>query len=92
MPVIALGSAWPVTTAAQIGLQDSLIKILDHWQSSAYALYIKTPREVLCGVAKELVKDNASKGSRISSEHRFSTLDTDLGESPVLSKRIPKGV
>ena len=62
---------------------------MDHWRSSAYTLYIKTPREVL---AKELLKDNASERSRISSEQRFSTVRTDLGESPVLSKRTIKGV
>ena len=43
------------TTAAQQGLQDSLIKTLGRWQSSAYTLYIRTPRETLTRVAKLLV-------------------------------------
>ena len=36
------------TTAAQMGLQDSLIKTLGRWQSSAYTLCIKTPKERCC--------------------------------------------
>lgn len=43
------------TTAAQWGLQDSLIKTLGRWESSAYTLYIRTPRETLCAVARRLV-------------------------------------
>ncbi len=42
------------TTAARHGLQDSLIKTLGRWESTAYSLYIRTPREVLCGVAGTL--------------------------------------
>ena len=42
------------TTAARHGLQDSLIKTLGRWESAAYSLYIRTPREVLCGVAGTL--------------------------------------
>ena len=43
------------TTAAQRGVQDSLIKTLGRWESSAYTLYVRTPREVLCAVAGTLV-------------------------------------
>ena len=43
------------TTAAQRGIQDSLIKILGRWESSAYTLYVKTPRETLCSVTGALV-------------------------------------
>ena len=42
------------TTAAQCGLPESTIKLLGRWQSSAYMLYIKTPRETLSNVAKVL--------------------------------------
>ena len=42
------------TTAARQGLQDSLIKTLGRWESTAYTLYIRTPREVLCSVAGTL--------------------------------------
>ena len=43
------------TTAAQIGIQDSTIKTLGCWQSSAYMLYIRTPRVTLCAIFKVLV-------------------------------------
>ena len=45
------------TTAANRGIQDSLIKVLGRWESSAYTLYVRTPRETLCQVAKTLVAD-----------------------------------
>ena len=41
--------------AAQQGLQDSLIKTLGRWESSAYTSYIRTPPATLCKVAKSLV-------------------------------------
>ena len=44
------------TTAARCGLQDSLIKTLGRWESSAYTLYIRTPPETLYKVAKSLTK------------------------------------
>ena len=37
------------TTAAALGLEDSLIKALGRWESSAYQLYVKFPRETLVG-------------------------------------------
>ena len=43
------------TMAAQAGLQDSLIQTLGRWQSSAYSLYIRTPRRTLYGISKRLV-------------------------------------
>ena len=46
-----LGAA---TTAANCGLQDSLIKTLGRWESSAYTLYIRTPKETLCSVSRSL--------------------------------------
>ena len=42
------------TTATRQGLQDSLIKTLGRWESTAYTLYIRTPRETLCAVARSL--------------------------------------
>ena len=45
------------TTAALCGVQDSLIKTLGRWESSAYMLYIRTPREALCAVSRSLVRD-----------------------------------
>ena len=44
------------TTAALNGVPDSLIKTMGRWQSSAYTLYIRTPRETLCSVARALVE------------------------------------
>lgn len=43
------------TTAAQRGIQDSLIKTLGRWESAAYTVYIRTPRETLTSVARTLV-------------------------------------
>ena len=42
------------TTAAAKGVPDSLIKTLGRWQSEAYTLYIRTPREHLCAVSQTL--------------------------------------
>ena len=43
------------TTAAQRGVQDVLIKTFGRWESSAYTLYVKTPRNTLCSVTGVLV-------------------------------------
>ena len=45
------------TTAAKRGIQDSLIKTMGRWESSAYLLYIRTPRDTICSVAKTLLSD-----------------------------------
>lgn len=42
------------TTAAECGLEGSLIKVLGRWKSEAYHLYIKTSRDKLAQVAKIL--------------------------------------
>lgn len=42
------------TTAAEQGIGDATIKLLGRWKSSAYQVYIKTPRDHLAGVAKVL--------------------------------------
>ena len=44
------------TMAAQQGIQDSLIKTLGRWESSAYTMYIRTPRKTLCAVSGLLAK------------------------------------
>ena len=44
------------TTAAMCGIQDSLIKTLGRWESSAYSLYVCTPRECLCRVSRQLMQ------------------------------------
>ena len=43
------------TTAAHQGIQESTIKMVGPWQSSAYMLYIRTPRVSLCAISKALV-------------------------------------
>ena len=45
---------WAATTAAAVGLEDSLIKTLGRWQSAAYQLYVRLPRERLASVSKRL--------------------------------------
>lgn len=42
------------TTAAERGLEDSLIKALGRWESTAYLVYVRTPRERLAAVSKLL--------------------------------------
>ena len=45
---------WAATTAAAAGLEDSVIKTLGRWQSSAYQLYVRIPRDSLASVSKRL--------------------------------------
>ena len=42
------------TTAAEHGIQDSLIKTLGRWESRAYTWYVRTSPEVLRSVAKTM--------------------------------------
>ena len=42
------------TTAASVGVEDSLIKTLGRWESSAYLLYVRVPRDRLALVSKRL--------------------------------------
>ena len=44
------------TTASRCGVQDSLIKTLGRWESTAYTRYIRTAPEVLCKVSKTLLQ------------------------------------
>ena len=43
------------TTAAKKGVEDSMIKTLGRWESSAYMQYIKIPREQLASYTRVLV-------------------------------------
>ena len=42
------------TTAARRGISDATIKMLGRWKSSAYQVYIKTPREQLASYSHRL--------------------------------------
>ena len=42
------------TKAAACGIPDATIKMLGRWQSSAYSLYIRTPRVQLASIASHL--------------------------------------
>ncbi len=46
------------TTAARAGLPAYLIKTLGRWQSEAYLVYIRTPRDTLAHVARQLCHAN----------------------------------
>ena len=46
------------TTAAARGVEDSLIKTLGRWESSAYLLYVRIPRERLAGLSTVLSKQD----------------------------------
>ena len=43
------------TTAAKVGIQDSVVKMLGRWESSAYQRYIQTPRHTLAALSARLV-------------------------------------
>ncbi len=42
------------STAAAVGMEDSIIKILGRWESSAYQLYVQLPREQLASMSARL--------------------------------------
>ena len=42
------------TTAAAAGIEDSLIKTLGRWESSAYLTYVRVPRDQLASISKKL--------------------------------------
>ena len=42
------------TTAAQRGVEDSVIKTLGRWHSAAFLQYIRTPKEQLAALSKTL--------------------------------------
>ena len=44
------------TTAAQVSTEDSVVKMLGRWESSAYQRYIHTPRDTLAVVSAHLAR------------------------------------
>ena len=47
-----------VTTAAAVGIEDSVIKTLGRWRSAAYMTYVRMPREKLTSISQLLTKNN----------------------------------
>ena len=43
------------TTAAERGIEDSVIKMLGRWESSAYQLYVRASQQALATVSRKLV-------------------------------------
>ena len=54
------------TSAALAGMPDHTIKMLGRWESSAYALYVRTPAEELASVSARLLSPRPSTTSTIS--------------------------
>ena len=59
-------------TAAQQGLQDSLIKMLGRWESSAYTRYIRTLPQTLCQVSKALTSHSKGHSSNFGCQSQKS--------------------
>ena len=43
------------TTAAERGIEDSVIKMLGRWESSAYQLYVRTSQQALVSISRRMV-------------------------------------
>ncbi len=56
------------TAAAERGVEDATIKMLGRWKSSAYQLYIRTPREQLAAISKKLTGECEKRAAVASSE------------------------
>ena len=48
------------TTAAMVGVEDSIIQTLGRWHSAAFLQYIRTPKERLAALSATLARANAS--------------------------------
>ena len=48
------------TTAAEQGVEDSVIKMLRRWESLSYSRHVKTPRQTLAAVSRRLVGQDHS--------------------------------
>ena len=49
------------TTAATMGVEDSMIQVLGRWHSAAFLQYIRTPKERLAGISKILAQPHINK-------------------------------
>ena len=52
------------TTAAEVGISETHIKMLGRWESDAYQVYVKTPPKKLAELSKRLVENVNSGSSR----------------------------
>lgn len=48
------------TTAAMVGIEDSLIKTLGRWESAAYQLYVRVPRSRLATVTQKMAGEGSN--------------------------------
>ncbi len=48
------GHSFRIGAASYYGIPEALIKTMGRWESAAYLLYIRTPREQLCTVARTI--------------------------------------
>lgn len=51
------------TTAASCGIEDSVIKTLGRWHSSAFLTYIRTPRNQLASISRRLSNTSTAQRS-----------------------------
>ena len=49
------GHSFRIGAAASVGIEDLLTKTLSRWESNAYQIYVKVPRDNLAAVSKCLV-------------------------------------
>lgn len=62
------------STAAAVGVQDSTIKTLGRWQSSAYQLYVQIPRGEASSNPKEAGRRKGAKTATV----RYGSLGGDI--------------
>ncbi len=60
------GHSFRSGAAARQGVEDSTIKMLGRWRSSAYQLYVRTLREQLAAFSKELAGGSAGPSQTVS--------------------------
>ena len=52
------------TTAASVGIEDSVIQMLGRWRSAAFLRYVRTPREQLASISGRLIGPAAPPSDR----------------------------
>ena len=54
------------TTAAMAGVEDSMIQALGRWQSAAFLQYIRTPRDQLAAISRQLATTVSSPAAGLN--------------------------